>query len=159
MDTVHRMCLRSVDGIRDAKSKSAGRRTCDKYDHDGSRCCVLRPDLRRRSIVRRMAASLSVSGPGSSPVAPQQVGPTSEAGIGPAALPTWAPYRLASKESTIFRGCEIDAEVRATRTEIRRSDQAPRALSQAPPETQAVPAARSQPASGPAAHRSSWRIR
>jgi hypothetical protein len=27
----------SVDGIRDAKSKSAGRRTCDKYDHDVSR--------------------------------------------------------------------------------------------------------------------------
>jgi hypothetical protein len=149
------MCLRSLDGIRDAKSKSAGRRTCDEYDHDVSRAVFFVGVGAGRSLVRPMAASLNVSALGGCGGLRKPVGPTSEAGIGPAALTYVGAYRLASKESTIFRGCEIGAEVRATRSGIRRSDQAPRALSQA---RQEAPADQSQPASEPTVRRSSWRI-
>lgn len=62
---------------------------------------------------------------------------------------------IAAVHLTAYEVSEVDAEVRAARTMIRRSDQAPRALSQA---RQAAPADQSQPASEPAAHRSSWRI-
>ena len=70
------------------------------------------------SLVRPMAASLNVSALGGWGAAKTSWA-TSEAGIGPAALTYVGAYRLASKASTIFRGCEIGAEVRATRTEIR----------------------------------------